>query len=47
MVGLWGLEKARAELERLTGDALAALSGFGAEADVLRAAARFTADRRK
>ena len=47
LVGLWGLEKARAELERLTGDALAALSGFGAEADVLRAAARFTADRRK
>lgn len=47
LVGLWGLEKARAELERLTGDALAALSGFGAEADVLRAAARFTADRRR
>jgi len=47
LVGLWGVEKARAELERLTGDALAALSGFGAEADVLRAAARFTADRRK
>ncbi|MGN8114672.1 polyprenyl synthetase family protein [Labrys sp. 22185] len=47
LVGLWGVEKARAELERLTGDALAALAGFGAEADVLRAAARFTADRRK
>ncbi|MBP0579540.1 polyprenyl synthetase family protein [Labrys sp. LIt4] len=47
LVGLWGVEKARAELERLTGDALAALAGFGAEADILRAAARFTADRRK
>lgn len=47
LVGLWGVEKARAELERLTGEALAALSGFGPEADILRAAARFTADRRK
>ncbi|QEN88630.1 polyprenyl synthetase family protein [Labrys sp. KNU-23] len=47
LVGLWGVEKARAELERLTADALAALAGFGDEADILRAAARFTADRRK
>lgn len=47
LVGLWGVDKARAELERLTGDALSALAGFGAEADILRAAARFTADRRK
>lgn len=47
LAGLWGVEKARTELERLTGDALAALAGFGPEADTLRAAARFTADRRK
>lgn len=47
LVSLWGVNKARAELERLTGDALGALAGFGAEADILRAAARFTADRRK
>jgi farnesyl diphosphate synthase len=47
LVSLWGVDKARAELERLTGDALGALAGFGAEADILRAAARFTADRRK
>ncbi|WP_448950183.1 polyprenyl synthetase family protein [Labrys neptuniae] len=47
LVGLWGVDKARVELERLTAEALAALDSFGPEADILRAAARFTADRRK
>jgi farnesyl diphosphate synthase len=46
LVGLWGLAKARAELTRLADDALNALRPFGEEADILRAAARFTAERR-
>jgi farnesyl diphosphate synthase len=46
LVGLWGLAKARAKLTRLADDALNALRPFGEEADILRAAARFTAERR-
>lgn len=46
LVGLLGLAKARAELARLVDEALHALRPFGEEADILRAAARFTAERR-
>ena len=46
LVGLWGIEKARKELSRLVREALDALDGFGPEADILREAARFTAERR-
>jgi farnesyl diphosphate synthase len=46
LVGLWGLDKARAELERLVAHAVDALAPFGAQADTLRDAARFTAERR-
>lgn len=46
LVGLWGLERARAELARLVDEALAALDIFDVGADTLRAAARFTAERR-
>jgi farnesyl diphosphate synthase len=46
LVALWGVAKARAELGRLVAEALTALDVFGAEADILRAAARFTAERR-
>jgi farnesyl diphosphate synthase len=46
LVGLWGLEKAKAELARLVDEAVHALALFGEEADILRAAAHFTAERR-
>ena len=46
LVGLWGVATAREELGRLVAEALAALGIFGPEADILRAAARFTAERR-
>ena len=46
LVDLLGLETARAESRRLVADALDALSVFGPEADLLREAARFTAERR-
>jgi farnesyl diphosphate synthase len=46
LVGLWGVEEARVELARLVAEALDALSLFGEEADILRAAAHFTAERR-
>jgi len=46
LVDLLGIEGARAERGRLVGEALVALDGFGAAADVLRAAARFAAERR-
>ncbi|WP_413990497.1 polyprenyl synthetase family protein [Labrys okinawensis] len=46
LVGLWGLDKAKAELARLVGEAVHALDLFGEEADILRAAAHFTAERR-
>jgi farnesyl diphosphate synthase len=46
LVDLLGLETARAESRRLVAEALEALSVFGPEADLLREAARFTAERR-
>ena len=46
LVGVLGIEPARAECERLVGAALDALERFGAGAEVLRQAARFTAARR-
>lgn len=46
LVDLLGLEGARAESRRLVDEALGALSVFGPEADLLREAARFTAERR-
>ena len=46
LVGALGLDAARAERDRLAGEAVAALDGFGPEADLLRHAARFAADRR-
>jgi farnesyl diphosphate synthase len=46
LVDLLGLEAARAESRRLVDEALAALSVFGPDADLLREAARFTAERR-
>ncbi|GLS17364.1 (2E,6E)-farnesyl diphosphate synthase [Labrys miyagiensis] len=46
LVGLWGLGKAKAELARLVDEAVHALALFGEEADILRAAAHFTAERR-
>ena len=46
LVGLLGLEAARAERDRLAAAAIAALAGFGPQADVLRDAARFAAERR-
>jgi farnesyl diphosphate synthase len=45
LVAAIGLEAARAERDRLAGDAITALESFGAEADVLRGAARFAAER--
>jgi farnesyl diphosphate synthase len=45
LVDVLGLEGARAESKRLVAEAQAALSGFGRAADVLRQAARFTAER--
>jgi farnesyl diphosphate synthase len=46
LVGLFGLEEATAERDRLAHAAIMALDGFGARADTLRQAARFAAERR-
>ncbi|MHB2169409.1 polyprenyl synthetase family protein [Alsobacter sp. R-9] len=46
LVGLLGLDGARAERDRLAAAAMAALAAFGPEADTLRQAARFAAERR-
>ncbi|MFC0284578.1 polyprenyl synthetase family protein [Camelimonas abortus] len=46
LVSLLGLAEARAFCDRLIDEATAALDAFGAEADVLRAAARFVGARR-
>jgi farnesyl diphosphate synthase len=45
LVAALGLESARAERDRLATDAISALRRFGPEADTLRAAARFAAER--
>jgi farnesyl diphosphate synthase len=45
LVAAIGLEAARAERDRLATDAISALRRFGPEADTLRAAARFAAER--
>ena len=45
LVSALGLEAAKRQRDRLSAAAVAALEGFGAEADVLRAAARFAAER--
>jgi farnesyl diphosphate synthase len=46
LVASIGLEAARGERDRLVGEAIAALAGWGDEADLLRQAARFAAERR-
>ena len=46
LVGALGLDGARAERDRLAAQAVDALKAFGPEADILRAAARFAAERR-
>ena len=46
LVAAIGLEAARKERDRLATDAVNALQGFGPEAEMLRAAARFAAERR-
>jgi farnesyl diphosphate synthase len=46
LVGALGLDGAKRERDRLSAEAVEALSGFGPEADVLRAAARFAAERK-
>jgi farnesyl diphosphate synthase len=46
LVGALGLPGARQERDRLAAEAITALDGFGPEADLLRGAARFAADRR-
>jgi farnesyl diphosphate synthase len=46
LVGVLGPTAARARLDALVGEAEAALAPFGADAAVLKAAARFVADRR-
>ncbi|MCU4178112.1 polyprenyl synthetase family protein [Bosea sp. BH3] len=46
LIGALGLDGAKRERDRLSGEAVTALSGFGSEADVLRAAARFAAQRK-
>lgn len=45
LVAAVGLEAARQERDRLSADAISALKRFGPEADVLRVAARFAAER--
>jgi len=45
LVGVLGAAAARRRLENLVGEAQAALSAFGGDADVLKAAARFVATR--
>lgn len=46
LIGALGLDGAKRERDRLSEAAIAALAGFGPEADVLRAAARFAAQRK-
>ncbi|MGX5735089.1 polyprenyl synthetase family protein [Bosea thiooxidans] len=46
LIGALGLEGAKHERDRLSDEAVAALAGFGEKADVLRAAARFAAQRK-
>ena len=46
LVGALGLDGAKRERDRLSAEAAAALAGFGPEADILRAAARFAAERK-
>jgi farnesyl diphosphate synthase len=46
LVGALGLDGAKRERGRLSAEAAEALAGFGPEADMLRAAARFAAERR-
>jgi len=46
LVAALGLERAKAERDRLAAVAVEALSGFGSEAEVMRDAARFMAKRR-
>jgi farnesyl diphosphate synthase len=46
LVSVLGVEVAKARLHALVGEAEAALAPFGANAAVLKAAARFVADRR-
>lgn len=46
LVTALGLDAAKRERDRLSEQAVMALSGFGPEADMLRAAARFAAERR-
>ena len=46
LVGALGLDGAKRERDRLSAEAVEALSGFGEKADVLRAAARFAAERK-
>jgi len=46
LIGVLGLDGAKRERDRLGDEAVAALSDFGGEADVLRAAARFAAQRK-
>jgi farnesyl diphosphate synthase len=46
LVSLWGAERAHGHLAALVAEADAALAGFGANADVLRAAAHYVAMRR-
>jgi farnesyl diphosphate synthase len=45
LVGALGLERARAERDALASKAETALASFGSDADLLRAAARFTVER--
>lgn len=45
LVSALGLDAAKRERDQLSAQAVTALTGFGAEADVLRAAARFAAER--
>lgn len=46
LIGVLGLDGAKRERDRLSAAAMDALAGFGPEADVLRAAARFAATRK-
>ena len=46
LIGVLGLDGAKRERDRLSAAAMDALAGFGPEADVLRAAARFAAMRK-
>ncbi|WP_420103398.1 polyprenyl synthetase family protein [Bosea sp. (in: a-proteobacteria)] len=46
LIGVLGLDGAKRERDRLSAAAMDALAGFGLEADVLRAAARFAATRK-